>query len=80
MNYVSNNRRKRNKLKDQTGKGDICKKLIAYEIQETIMAYYSIRNTITYIDGLMFKDQLLIEPKTLRKEAHAAGSRWYWCL
>ena len=40
------------------------------------MPYYSIRNTITHIDGLIFKDQLLILPNTLRKEmmqqAHAA--------
>ena len=76
---------KKNKLKDQTNKDEICTKLIEYteeglpnknEIQETIMPYYSIRNTITHIDGLIFKDQLLIVPNTLRKEimtqAHAA--------
>ena len=68
---------KKNKLKDQTNKDEICTKLIEYteegwpnknEIQETIMPYYSIRNTITHIDGLIFKDQLLIVPNTLRKE------------
>ena len=75
---------KKNKIKDQTNKDEICTKLIEYteegwpnknEIQETIMSYYSIRNTITHIDGLIFKDQLLIVPNTLRKEmmqqAHA---------
>ena len=39
------------------------------------MPHYSIRNTITHIDGLIFKDQLLSVPKSLRKEimqqAHA---------
>ena len=68
---------KKNKLKEQTNKDEICTKLIEYteegwpnknEIQETIMPYYSIRNTITHIDGLIFKDQLLIVPNTLRKE------------
>ena len=57
---------KNDKLKDQTNKDEICIKLIEYtaegwpnknEIQETIMPYYSIRNTITHIDGQIFKDQ-----------------------
>ena len=48
------------------------------------MPYYSIRNTITHIDGLIFKDQLLIVLNTLRKEimqqAHAAHGGISACM
>ena len=39
-----------------------------YQIPNNMIQYYSIRAYITYNNGLLFKDQLLIIPQKLQEE------------
>ena len=71
---VSDARKER--IIEETSKDNICNKLIDYietewpnkhQIPDIMKLYYGIRAYITYTNGLLFKEQLLIIPQKLQE-------------